>query len=83
MTDAPPQENNAHAINRIRIHQQNLNKLLIASEHILNSNAPEHYDIIAIQEPYIDFAGKQEQKETGTQYISKRTTLTKLAAPDP
>jgi hypothetical protein len=41
----------------LRIRQQNLNKSLIATEHILHSSAPDDFDIIAIQEPYIDFAG--------------------------
>lgn len=42
----------------LKIRQLNLNKSLIATEHLLNSNAPDDYDVLAIQEPYIDFGGK-------------------------
>ena len=46
----------------LKIRQQNLNKSLIATEHLLNSKAPDDYDILAIQEPYIDFAGKSRAR---------------------
>src|SRR5215469_6587668 len=42
---------------RIRIWQQNLNKSLIAQLDMLNMLDPAEIDIIALQEPHIDFLG--------------------------
>ena len=42
---------------RLRIWQQNINKSLEAQLDLLHSQSPAQYDIIAIQEPYIDFLG--------------------------
>jgi exonuclease III len=58
MTDRQQYNNNQDEAGKLRIQQQNLNKSLVATEHLLNSTAPELFDIIAIQEPYIDFKGK-------------------------
>lgn len=44
-------------IERLRIRQQNVNKSLHATLDMLSRCAPDKYDIIAIQEPYIDFLG--------------------------
>jgi Endonuclease-reverse transcriptase len=63
MTDTPVWEDTLHEMNMLRIWQQNLNKSLIATEHMLNSTAPEHFDIIAIQEPYIDFTRNARVKQ--------------------
>jgi hypothetical protein len=40
---------------RLRIWQQNAHKSKLAQLHILNTAAPEDWDIIAIQEPWLDF----------------------------
>ena len=42
---------------RLRIWQQNLNRSLKAHLDLLHSQPPLHYNIIAIQEPHIDFLG--------------------------
>ena len=57
MTDTQ-QSNQRRNSEKLRIRQQNLNKSLTATEHLLNDNIAERYNIIAIQEPYIDFARK-------------------------
>ena len=41
----------------VNIWQQNLNKSDIAQQDLINSINPNKYDIIALQEPYIDFLG--------------------------
>ena len=41
----------------VNIWQQNLNKLDIAQQDLINSIDPNKYDIISLQEPYIDFLG--------------------------
>ena len=38
--------------NHLRIWQQNLNKSLIAQQHLLNSTSPQDWDILLLQEPW-------------------------------
>jgi len=45
MNDTPP-------YNRLRIWQQNLNKSLIAQQHLLNTASPQEWDILLLQEPW-------------------------------
>ncbi|KIK37495.1 hypothetical protein CY34DRAFT_92648, partial [Suillus luteus UH-Slu-Lm8-n1] len=40
---------------RLRIWQQNLNASMAAQEALLNSSVANHWDIIVIQEPYLNF----------------------------
>ncbi|CDO68069.1 hypothetical protein BN946_scf184347.g6 [Trametes cinnabarina] len=47
MNDAPPRST-------LRIWQQNLNKSLLAQDDLLHKAHPNDFDIIAIQEPYLD-----------------------------
>jgi hypothetical protein len=42
------------APNRLRILQQNSHKSKLAQQYILNTASPEDWDIIAIQEPWLD-----------------------------
>ena len=42
---------------QLRIRQQSINKSLTAISDLLNRCSPANYDVIAIQEPYIDFLG--------------------------
>jgi hypothetical protein len=42
---------------RLRIWQQNMNRSLEAQLDFLHSLKPSHYNMAAIQEPYIDFLG--------------------------
>jgi ribonuclease HI len=49
--------NNAKTIQHLRIRQQNANKSITATADMLAKASPDKYDIIAIQEPYIDFLG--------------------------
>ncbi|KAF8510090.1 hypothetical protein JB92DRAFT_462007 [Gautieria morchelliformis] len=44
-------------ITKLRVRQQNVNKSLTATSEILAKCSPDHYDILAIQEPHIDFLG--------------------------
>jgi hypothetical protein len=44
-------------ITKLRIRQQNVNKSLAAMLELLAKCPPDQYDILAIQEPYIDFSG--------------------------
>jgi hypothetical protein len=62
MTDSQTPETTSLDKIFLWIRQQNLNKSLITTEHILNSLAPDDFDIIAIQEPYIDFTGNARAK---------------------
>jgi len=39
---------------KLRIWQQNTHKLKYAQQYILNTAKPEDWDVIAIQEPYLD-----------------------------
>ena len=39
----------------LTIRQQNLNKSMIATQSMINTVSPNSTDIIAIQEPYLDF----------------------------
>ena len=41
----------------VRIWQQNLNKLDIAQQDLINSTNVNAYDILILQEPYIHFLG--------------------------
>ena len=41
----------------LRIWQQNLNKLRIAQEDLINSDIHKNYDVLILQEPYIDAYG--------------------------
>ncbi|KAL7277809.1 hypothetical protein ACG7TL_002174 [Trametes sanguinea] len=50
-TEAP------HTWEVLRVWQQNLNKSADATADLLHSASPENYDLLAIQEPYIDFLG--------------------------
>ena len=43
---------------RLRIRQQNINHAEAACQDTINGNLHEHFDILALQEPYIDFLGK-------------------------
>ena len=49
--------NNINNTKQLQIRQQNVNKSLMAVLDLLNSALPEKFDIITIQEPYIDFLG--------------------------
>ena len=40
--------------NRLRIWQQNLNKSRVAQEDLINSEAYKDYNLLILQEPYID-----------------------------
>ena len=51
MSDTP------NEIKHLPIRQQNTNKSLYAVSDLLGKCPPDKYDIIAIQEPYIDFLG--------------------------
>ena len=42
---------------RFNIWQQNLNKSRVAQEDLINSGIHKDYDILALQEPYIDAFG--------------------------
>src|SRR5262245_30548707 len=42
----------------LKIWQQNLNKSMVAQQDLINTLDPEDYDLILIQEPYIDFNRK-------------------------
>ena len=46
-----------HGLPSLRIWQQNVNKSLEAHQDMLNNLDPRHVDVVAIQEPYIDFQG--------------------------
>ena len=39
---------------QLQIRQQNINKSLITTSNLLNNTPPNKFDIIAIQEPYLD-----------------------------
>ena len=41
----------------VNLWQQNLNKSATAQQDLINSTDPKIYDILALQEPYIDFLG--------------------------
>ena len=41
-------------LTQLRIWQQNLNKSLTAQEDLLHRATPTNYDILALQEPYLD-----------------------------
>ena len=43
--------------NRLRIWQQNLNKSRVAQEDLINSGVYKDYDVLILQEPYIDSYG--------------------------
>ncbi|KAF8875637.1 hypothetical protein BD779DRAFT_1443159, partial [Infundibulicybe gibba] len=53
MTNEPPTQENQGSL---KIWQQNINKSLVGQHDLLNS-AGKTYDIVAIQEPHIDFLG--------------------------
>jgi endonuclease/exonuclease/phosphatase family metal-dependent hydrolase len=44
-------------ITKLRVRQQNVNKSLTATSEMLAKCSPDQYDILAIQEPHIDFLG--------------------------
>ena len=44
-------------ITKLRVRQQNINKSLTATSEMLPKCSPDQYDILAIQEPHIDFLG--------------------------
>ena len=52
------QEPIANGPKQMRIWQQNLNKSLVAQQDLLNTISPDEYDLILLQEPYIDHNGK-------------------------
>lgn len=60
---------NTHVKHSLRIYQINCNKSNTAQSHIINLS-PADWDIIAIQEPYIDF-----------QNLSRTTTLWRIVYP--
>ena len=66
MSDTP------NEIKHLRIRQQNTNKSLYAVLDLLGKCPPDKYDIIAIQEPYIDFLGNADPK---THYINKERRM--------
>ena len=43
--------------NRLRIWQQNLNKSRVVQEDLINSGVYKDYDVLILQEPYIDSYG--------------------------
>ena len=45
------------APNRLRIWQQNLNKSRVVQEDLINSGVYKDYDVLILQEPYIDSYG--------------------------
>src|SRR5882672_4993774 len=47
----------------LRLWQQNLNKSRSAQEDLINSDLPKNYDIILLQEPYIDSYGNTKAKK--------------------
>jgi hypothetical protein len=47
-------DDNDTTANKLRIYQQNVMKTLISADHFTNSALHLDYDIIALQEPYID-----------------------------
>jgi Endonuclease/Exonuclease/phosphatase family len=49
--------NSTPAQTQLRIWQQNVGKSMISTQHLLNSDIHDHYDILAIQEPYLDQLG--------------------------
>ena len=48
------QPDNNNTTTKLRIWQQNLNKSLAAQQDLINNLRPENYEIVLIQEPYID-----------------------------
>ena len=46
--------------NLLRIWRQNLNRSLIAQNNLLNNTNPSYYDILALQEPHIDFLNRTQ-----------------------
>jgi len=44
-------------LTKMKIWQQNVNRSLIAQTDVLHSTNPKEYDMILLQEPYIDFLG--------------------------
>ena len=54
----PSMNNTLHPVpNRLRIWQQNLNKSRVAQEDLINSEVYKEYDLLILQEPYIDSYG--------------------------
>ena len=43
---------------QLRIWQQNAHKSQTAQDYIINTARPEEWDVLAIQEPWIDTLGK-------------------------
>ena len=54
MNEAPTQ------LEKLQIRQQNMNRSLQATLDMLSRCAPDKYDLIAIQKPYIDFLGNAQ-----------------------
>src|SRR5258705_13994288 len=42
---------------RLHIRQQNVDHSMVATQHLINSDLHHQYDIIALQEPYLDTYG--------------------------
>src|SRR6266481_4048202 len=58
---APPMSSTLSAApNRLWIWQQNLNKSRIAQEDLINSDVYKNYDLLILQEPFIDSYGKMK-----------------------
>ena len=47
-------EDNTRAAAKLRIWQQNINKSLLAQQDLINNIRPDDYELILIQEPYMD-----------------------------
>ena len=48
---------------QLRIWQQNTHKLQTAQDYIINTARPEDWDVLAIQEPWIDMLGKSRASQ--------------------
>src|SRR5882762_5031767 len=57
MTAPPPMPEQPPLQPRLHIWQQNINRSMTSIQHIINSNMHLHYDIITLQEPYLDSYG--------------------------
>ena len=53
---------------RLRIWQQNLNKSRVAQEDLINSEVYKQFDVLVLQEPFIDSYGNIRPHATGGWY---------------
>ena len=65
--------------NRLRIWQQNINKLRVTQEDLINSDVYRNYDLVLLQEPYIDSYGNTKAtKDWWVTYPSHHLTTDSL-----